>query len=133
MNKTVFAFCLLSSSFCLASTNGYNLKMDLSLNGKHVSSPSLMTKAGQKATVTQKTDSGQTFIEVVANEGIKKGNRGVLMKFVVGMISKSGKRTILSRPQILARENQPAEIVVSKGSESKPEVALSVIVQRRQL
>lgn len=32
-----------SSAF--ASTNGYDLKMDLSLNGKHVSSPRVIVKA----------------------------------------------------------------------------------------
>lgn len=34
-----------SSAF--ASNNGYDLKMDLSMNGKHVSSPRIIVKAGK--------------------------------------------------------------------------------------
>lgn len=133
MNRAIFVFSILCGSVGLASSRGYELKMDLSLDGQHVSSPRVVTVAGETATVTQKNETGQSFIEVTANEGAIQGHKGILMKFVVGTISKNGKRTILSKPEVLAKENVPAQITVGKENGANPEVALSVVAQRKSL
>ncbi|MFV8250539.1 hypothetical protein [Bdellovibrio bacteriovorus] len=121
---------LMASSSAFASTNGYDLKMHLSLNGKHISSPRIIVKAGETATITQKTNTEETFIEVVATEGEIQNNKGILMNLVVGTIGRDGKRTVISKPQILTKENSPASIQVS-GKDG--EVSLSVVAKRRTL
>lgn len=118
-----------SSAF--ASTNGYDLKMDLSLNGKHVSSPRLIVKAGETAYINQKTDTEESFIEVVATEGSIQNHQGILMNFIVGVIDQNGQRVIKAKPQILANENEAAQITV--GENNGDEISLSVVATRKSL
>lgn len=124
----VLAF-ICSSAF--ASTNGYDLKMDLSLNGKHVSSPRLIVKAGETASISQKTDTEESFIEVVATEGSIQNHQGILMNFIVGVIDQNGQRVIKAKPQILANENEAAQITV--GENNGDEISLSVVATRKSL
>jgi hypothetical protein len=118
-----------SSAF--ASTNGYDLKMDLSLNGKLVSSPRLIVKAGETAYINQKTDTEESFIEVVASEGSIQNHQGILMNFIVGVIDQNGQRVIKAKPQILANENEAAQITV--GENNGDEISLSVVATRKSL
>ncbi len=114
-----------------AADKAYDLKFDLSSNGEKLSSPRLIVKEGETGTVTQDAKSGQTFIEVVATES-KDHKNAVLMKFVVGTVSADGKRTTVSRPQILAMENEVATMsVAEKGS--KEVVSLSVVAKRTEV
>ncbi len=118
-------------STAFASTNGYDLKMDLSLNGKHVSSPRLIVKAGETAYINQKTDTEESFIEVVATEGSIQNHQGILMNFIVGVIDQNGQRVIKAKPQILAKENEAAQITV--GENNGDEISLSVVATRKSL
>ncbi|MGZ3787505.1 MAG: hypothetical protein ACXVLQ_03230 [Bacteriovorax sp.] len=118
---------LLACSSAFASTS-YDLKMDLSLNGKHVSSPRVIAQEGETATIIQKSDGKETFIDVVTTKADMKNS--VMMKFTVGTIGKNGERTILSRPQVIARENETAKI--SQGETGGQELlSLSVIAKRQ--
>jgi type II secretory pathway component GspD/PulD (secretin) len=127
----IFLMIFGNSAFA-ATTNGYDLKMDLSLNGKHISSPRVIVKASETATITQKTDTEETFIEVIAAEGEIQNHKGILMKFTVGTINKDGKRTIISKPQILAKENEKSQITVGESGSSE-NLSLSVLAKRRAL
>ena len=115
-----------------AATSGYDLKMELSMNGKIISSPQILAKAGETATVTQKTDDQENFIEVTAIDGSILGNDGIMMTFVVGTIAKDGSRTILSKPQIFAEENKQSEIMLEQDG-SNEMLSLSVVAKRKTL
>lgn len=115
-----------------APTTGYDLKMELSMNGKVVSTPRLIVRSGQTGSITEDSATRKTFVEVTAMEGSVQNHKGIIMNFVVGVIGKDGKRTVLSRPNILAKENEKAEIEVSD-KESGETLALSVIVARKAL
>ncbi|MFZ4403033.1 MAG: hypothetical protein ACOYOK_02930 [Pseudobdellovibrionaceae bacterium] len=131
MKMIVIALAFIGST-ALASAKGYDLKIDFSLNGKHISSPRLIVKAGEVASISQTTANQEGFfIDVTANESAVQSHKGILMKFVVGVIEKNGQRTIKAKPQILAKENEPAQITV--GENNKDEVALSVLVHRKSL
>lgn len=117
------------SGSAFGSTKGYDLKMDLSLNGKHVSSPRLIVKAGETATITQKTQTEESFIEVIATEGSIQNHQGILMNFIVGVIDHNGQRVIKAKPRILAKENEAAQITV--GGNNGDEVSLSVVANRK--
>lgn len=122
---------ILVGSSAFAATDGYDLKMDLSMNGKHVASPRIIIKAGELGTIIQKTDSEETFIEVVATEGEVQNHKSIMMKFTIGYIGKNGERTIVSKPKILAKENSPSQITVDE--KSGAELSFSVIAKRKSL
>lgn len=71
-------------------------------------------------------------IEVIASEGEVQGNKGIMMKFVIGVIGKDGERIIVSQPQILARENVKAEIKEGQNGD-KETLSLSVVAKRKVL
>ena len=111
-----------------AATNRYNLKMDLSLNGKPTSSPSLIVNEGEIAKITQRSSNGdENFIEVIASRNKDgKVQNSVLMKFTIGTVEKSGKKIIFSKPQIIAKENEIA-MISQKNNNGPEQIALSVI------
>lgn len=137
----LFAAIFLSTTLASAAirkTNGYDLKMKLSLNGKLISSPRIIAKAGETATIIQKTDDREeeNFIEVTAIDGTILGNEGIMLTFVVGNIAKDGTRKILSKPQVFAKENRKAEVTVEQAAEhgdSKEMLSLSVVAKRKSL
>lgn len=99
--------------------------MDLSIHGKHISSPRVITKAGEMAMITQEDQNQKTFIQVVATEDkMVRGKHSVLMKFVVGTIDQDGQKKIIYEPQVLAFENQKTELSVVQ------DIALSVTANR---
>lgn len=131
--RSMFAaivICFSTSAF--AGTNGYDLKIDLSLNGKNVISPRLLVKAGATVSIAEETRGDKTFVEVSPSEKLQNGQHAILMKFVVGKILADGSKKILSSPQIIALENSKAEIKVGKPG-SGDELSLSVVAIRKAL
>jgi type II secretory pathway component GspD/PulD (secretin) len=124
---------LLIGSSAFASTKAFDLKMDLSIEGKHVSSPRIVVKEGEKGTITQESNGKKSFIEVVAKEDkAPNGKLAIHMTFLVGKIASDGTRTIVSQPQIISMPNEKAQITV--GENGKPEVlSLSVIANKTTL
>lgn len=122
---------IMVSSSAFAAITGYDLKMDLSINGKHISSPRLIVNTGEMGTIIQKTDTEETFIQVVATESDVQNHKDIMMKFTVGYIGNNGERTIVSKPEILAKENEAALITVREKTET--ELSLSVVAKRKHL
>lgn len=120
---------LFACSSVIASTTSYELKMDLSLNGKHVSSPRIIANEGEVATIVQESDDKETFIDVITTKADIKNT--VMMTFTVGTIGKNGERTILARPQVLARENEAASF--SQGKTGGQEIISLSVTAKRQI
>lgn len=133
MGKLLVAVACLFSVSAFASEKAFDLKMDLSIEGKHVSSPRIVVKEGEKGTITQESNGEKSFIEVVAKEEkAPNGKQAIHMTFVVGKIATDGTRTIVSQPQIISIPNEKAQITV--GENGKPEViSLSVIANKTTL
>lgn len=122
---------LMTLGTAYASTNSYDLKMDLSLNGKHVSSPRIIVKEGEVASITQKTANEEQFIDVIATKSeMRNISNGILMKFTVGTIDKNGVKHISARPQVITKENVQAKITQGN-NEGKEELSLSVIASKQ--
>jgi len=119
----------LVSTTAIAAQQAYDLKMELSLNGQAVASPHIIVKEGKTATVIQKKNGKETFIEIVASEKQTEEYKGILMKFKVGMVGANGQRTVLSEPQILTIENEKAQVTVGNNEHSEA-VSLTVIASR---
>ena len=113
-----------------AAQPAFDLKMNVELNGQPVSAPHVVTVAGERSSVTQKGPNGATFIEVIAREAMSGG--GIAMDFKVGTINDDGTRTILSTPQIIAIENEEAEIEVGQAG-GPTTVNLKVVAKRTKL
>lgn len=127
MNKFLFGLLMMTSLIAVSATpKQFNLKMDLSIDGKHASSPQLIVKEGQKALIQQGDKNQTTFIEVVAIEEKSVEDKSILMKFVIGTIEKDGSRKVISTPQIRTLPSEKAEVRV--GDQERPEaISFSVI------
>lgn len=130
MVKILFLLSLVFSFRVFAASKVYDLKMDLQVNGKRISSPRVFVKEGEVARVDEASSHSKSFIEVVASEGEVQNRKGILMNFTVGYIGKDGKRKIVSQPQVLAKENEIASIDVNNMN-GKEKLKLSVLAQRK--
>lgn len=120
------------SSLSFASGKIFDLKMDLSINGKHMASPRVTVREGEKAFVGQEKNGETSFIEVVAvEEKSPKGDGGIRLDFVVGKIAADGSRTMVSQPRLLAYPGELSKIVV--GDDSGREFSLSVVANHKDL
>jgi hypothetical protein len=129
MGKSFIVLCFLMGSSAFAA-NVYHLKMDLSIDGKKVASPGLVVREGAPASITEESSTGKSFVEVIAKEGSIQNHKGILMNFVVEYSGPNGERKILAKPQILAKENEPAQITVGENGQ---EMSLTVVAQRKSL
>jgi type II secretory pathway component GspD/PulD (secretin) len=129
MRALIFSVSILILSVVAqALPQTYNLDLSLSINGKHIFSPHLKVEAGKVNTVSQKTDTGETFIEVTASKAAK----GIQLNCVIGEIDAKGVKSILSSPRIIALSNQTAEIKVRSNDSKSDNVALAVTASEAQ-
>lgn len=125
-------FTLSNSAFASsASHNNYVLKLDWSKNGKSIFSPQILVQSGKKGTVSQKTENEEPFIEVLASEIKHQGQNRLLMNFTLGYIQKNGKRTIVSQPKMMTRENESGLMTFTKKDGS--EFSLSAEFSKKSL
>ena len=102
------AFCFGIPAF--AGSQAIELNVDLSLNGKHIMSPKILAKDGEKTTVTSGQGAERTYMEVIATERLLNNKKAVQMNFVIGTINAGGKKTVLSNSTLITRENNRGEI-----------------------
>ena len=122
------SFLFLSSAF--AGQPIYKIDLNLNLNGKLLSSPSMHVVSGEKAQIETKSESGNgSFIEVTPEE-IDGELKKVHLKFVVGVIAK-GKRRVLSTPEMIVSEGKEGTITV--GDDDGPEHLTLTVLANRQV
>lgn len=107
-----------------------SMNMELAFDGKIISRPRIITILNEVATIAQKEDSSskELMIEVIPSLELKNKEDFILMKFKV-VQKENGTIKWLSTPQILAKNNQQAEISVysnNQGDEFK-EISLKVL------
>jgi hypothetical protein len=122
INFVIFLLLGVSAS---AAPKIYNLKMDLLLNGKFVSSPQMTVREGELASIESETDGEKVFLDVMVTP--KKKSLG--MTFTVSRLNDAGEKEIVSSPYIIARENNKAQISVST-HQMEEMINLSVIATR---
>ncbi len=115
----------------MASINSYELKTNLSINKKHVSSAMVMMREGKLASITQKNNDTdeENFIEVVTTKDDQYMEDGILMRFTIGTVDKNGVKHILARPQVIAKDKQESKI--SLGAKNGEILELSVIAKSK--
>lgn len=118
---------------CFAATKAFDIKAEVSIAGKLISSPHVVTKPNELVSISQKgEDSKEILVELIASDFKSKDPKnGIMMKFTVSRVD-AGKRTLLSTPQIVALPGEEAEITVG-GDAAKPEsVKVKVLATRLQ-
>ena len=101
---------LLFVTSAFAGNRAIELSVDLSLNGKHIMSPTILTKDGEKNTVTSGHGADRTYMEVIATEKTLNNKKAVHMNFVVGTFTASGRKTVLASSTLITRDNNRGEI-----------------------
>lgn len=110
---------------------GFLFSMDLSLNGKHVGSPRISVLENQQAEISQGTEGGGTyFVSVIAKEATMQNQKGIMMSLEVGTTAKDGTRTVISKPEIFAKENTPAKMTNAK-ADGTEEMALTITAKKQ--
>jgi hypothetical protein len=125
--KILAMVILMTFGNAFAATNTYNIKMNLSIKGKNNYPTQITADEGKATTVTQKSNEkdDETFVDVITTKKLLKNNKeGISIKFTAGTIDKKGERHIQFNPQILAIENQSAQI-------TEGDLSLSFIVTKQ--
>lgn len=119
----------LSAQASPAAPKMYELALEVKKDGQLLAAPRLSVIEGETASITQQTEKGHTFVEVLAKERTDK-TKGVLVAVTVGEIDAKGKRKIVAEPQIMALENETASMTVKekkKKGKDAAEVSVSVM------
>ncbi|MCC6138947.1 MAG: hypothetical protein IT287_09970 [Bdellovibrionaceae bacterium] len=130
--KIIFSIAsLLISIQTYANTKEFDIKAEISIDGKIVSKPQIITKPNETASISQ--DNGgknaKTIIEVIASDDVSgKVKDGIMMKFTVSYIN-GKKRTVVSKPQIIAKSGETAEIAV--GDKGQPDALMMKVIATR--
>lgn len=132
MLKLVLGLFLMANS-AFAGANGYDLKFDLSLNGKHISSPRMYVLEGAVASIEQKNSTDSSYIEVKATETMVSNKKRIKMNFTVGVVDKFGQKTVISKQNVIAKENELVKITLNENEDNSKHLALSVVAKRKSL
>lgn len=121
----------LLSMQCFASTQAFDVKAEVSVDGKLITNPHIMTKPNELASISQKVENNrEILIELTASDYKSKDTKdGIMMKFAVSRIE-AGKRTLISTPQIVALPGEEAEIAVGQTATKTESVKIKVIATR---
>lgn len=125
MKVLSFLISMMISTSLFAAIPKYELKMDLIFNGKPIPRATIIVNEGEKASVTQKTETSRNFIDVVVTKSAVAEHPGILMKFNIGIIDAQGKRIIKSSPQIISKDTYESKI--TQGEKGSEEYSISVV------
>lgn len=112
---------LLIPSLSFASVQKYDLNLSYAVNEVNPVNGKITVKERETAILRGK----ETFLEIVAEEGKIMNRSGILLSFNVMEVRKDGKRSVLTQPKLLVKENEPAEITID-------DVALKVTATRKK-
>ncbi len=129
---SLVAFSISLPTLAANQIKTYNLKMNISLDGKHIFSPDLTVKEGTKGFITSNGKTDITYIEVTATDHkTADGKQTVHLKFNIGKLNKDGSKTLTFSPEIIAIPNKKASIEVGENPK-KELLALSVLATQLQ-
>lgn len=129
--KVIFAVAAsLLSVQVFADTKSFDVKAEVSINGKLISRPHIVTKPNELASISQMDENKrETIIEVIASDySSEKIKDGIMMRFTVSY-NDNGKRTVISKPQIVSISGETAEILVGE-KEKTDALKIKVVATR---
>jgi hypothetical protein len=124
MRLVAMAMMLMAAACCLASETAYELSLDVSIDGKHIASPSVVVRNGVKSTI----DLDGRFIDVLARED--REDKRIVMSFWIGELDK-GVRKILATPSAvtLAGRRVVLKVMLDDPGSGMQQITLAVTAQ----
>ena len=114
-----------------ASPNAFDMRVDISIAGKHVSSPHLTAKAGEMVSTTFESNGEKFYLDLTATDEAPAAANLILYKMEIGTLSETGLKTVLSTPKIISNPGFKTEISQhSDGEPAKHDYALAVTSTR---
>ena len=119
-NKFAFgAFLLLTSSIAFATPSEFNITSKVFIDGKLISSPHLIVRVNQPATVVILNDSGteKLKLDVIANDAVAPGIQDAIkMNFDIHYVN--GDNKFHSKPVFVVAPRQEGNIYLSQSGHS---------------
>jgi len=123
MNCLLSLFLLLSSTGFATEDRIVVLEVKLSIDGRLVSQPKILSVSGETATIESKCEEGNgIFIEVTPTV---QGENQVHMSFVIAQVY-NGTKTVLSEPRIVSLLGHSAELTQGSKDNSQQTMSLAV-------
>lgn len=129
MRKLILFSLIMVSPFASTGTLKYRIQMNLSRGGDVVSSGKFLARNGEVIEIDPSHTNSNHRIEVTAIETTFNGESMIHLKLKVEGVEKNGERIIIAEPEILAHENQMAEVIVGN-EEKNNELQVNIIAER---
>jgi type II secretory pathway component GspD/PulD (secretin) len=117
----IFYLIFFTPFFSFASVQKYDLQLSYAVYEGQPVNQRIVLKEGKTLILKGK----EHFLEVVAQEGKINDRKGILLSFNVGEVRENGKRSILTQPKLLVKDNEEAAITID-------DVALKVTASRKK-
>ncbi|MEY4617498.1 MAG: hypothetical protein RJB66_2458 [Pseudomonadota bacterium] len=129
MRKLILISMIMISPFASTGTLKYRIQMNLSRGGEVVSTGTFLARNGEAVEISQGNTNTNHIIEVTAIETTFNGESMIHLKLKVEGVEKNGERVVIAEPEILAHENQMAELVVGS-QEKQNDLQVNIIAER---
>lgn len=135
MKYLITTLLLLLATTAFAATTSYDLKMQISLDGKLISTPEIITHTGVATTFSSGTGTDDISIEVLATETSVNDKKGILLNFVFKTTVKGGQKTSTTsrKAEVLVTEGKPTTFTVGDAKSGKEELSLTVVAKKVNL
>ena len=129
--KTLIGFIVMMvGAVAFAAPQNYKIDMEVFVDGKRVSKPSVTLQDGTDAQFTSKSPNGEeTFLEVTAKEGTITGVDGILMEMQVGFKDRFGNKRVAAKPRLLSKDGGTAQVIIND-KESGKDVIIKAVATR---
>lgn len=88
---------------------------------------------GAVASIEQKNSTDSSYIEVKATETMVSNKKRIKMNFTVGVVDKFGQKVVISKQNVIAKENELVKVTLNENEDNSKHLALSVVVKRKSL
>ncbi len=130
MKSLAFLFSFLFTVNAFACGAKYELQTELEIDGKTIS-PKMITTFGETTKSESKDGDIKTTLQVVANEVWDEKHQGDALKLEFKVYQSQGRKTLVdSKPTIIARFGEPAEITLSEDKPGSKPLRLKVTAKK---
>lgn len=129
LRMSFIAVLALFSVTAFAKTQKFDLKVNLTVNGKKIASPKLIINEGQRGTISWQNDGEKEahFLEVVAKNDKDFGPDVIFLDLKLG--HGETKKEIETEPEMLVKNNMPGHLTIIDG-QSQETMELEVTAKR---
>ena len=128
MRKLVLIAMILVSPFASTGTLKYRIHVLLARKGVPVTSATVITRSGEWALITQNDGDVHHRVHISAMDSTFNGESMIHLKLKIENLNDQGGYLVLAQPEILARENQRAEVSVGS-AEGDSDLDLNVFAE----